>query len=373
MYLDYAATTPLSLKVKEYIIEILDIYYNPSSIYQKGLDAKKIISNARNNVAAFINGNPQNIIFTSSGSAANTLAIKGLTSENPLKNEYIVFYSPTAHKSILKASKSCRYSLPLKVDSVGKIDLDYLDYILMEHRELKPLVCVEMGNSEIGTINDIQNICKIVHKYNGIIVADATGYIPYYKVDMQLFNGIDFLTFSGHKLNALKGVGVLYNSRNIDIEPLVYGSQENGKFAGTENIIGIASLGKAVEVYDYFFVTPYIRGYVYNYIIKNIPDSRLVGASFNNRLPHNLNMCFKGIKGEALMLLLDMNGFQVSNGSACSAGSPLPSETLLAIGMDEPDIHSCIRMSFSGKETQQELDNFCNSLDMCVKHLRKCF
>lgn len=187
---------------------------------------------------------------------------------------------------------------------------------------------------------------------------------------MKKFKDIDFLTFSGHKLNALKGLGVLYINNNIEIKPLIYGNQENGKFAGTENIIGIASLGKAVEEYDYNLISSYSRDYVYDYIVKNIADSYLIGAPFKNRLPHNLNVCFKGVKGDSLMMMLDMNGFQVSTGSACSAGSPLPSDTLAAIGMDKNDINSCIRMSFGRNGTRLELDDFCEKLNICVKHLR---
>ena len=134
----------------------------------------------------------------------------------------------------------------------------------------------------------------------------------------------------------------------------------------------IASLGKAIENYDYSSISSTNRDYVYEYITKNIPDSYLVGASIEsgNRLPHNLYMCFRGVEGESLMILLDMNGIQVSTGSACTSGDLTPSTTLSAIGMDEQDIHSCIRITFSGKETQEELDYVCETLKQCVEKLR---
>ena len=372
VYLDNAATTMLTPEVKQYIIDLLDQFYNPSSLYQCGVASRQIIEQARNNVAKFINGKSENIIFTSSGSSANSMVIKGLTSKDMLLNEYYVFYSPTAHNSMIKACESCCYNMPLKVNKYGQIDIDYLGEVLERYNMLKPMVCVEVANSEIGTINDIISISNIVHKHNGIIILDVTGYIPSIQIDMKAWNKIDFITFSGHKLHALKGVGVLYKNSNVNLKPLIYGSQENGLFAGTENILGIASLGKAVENYDYSLISSNNRNYTYDYIIENIPDSYLVGAPFKYRTPHNLYMCFKGVQGESLMTLLDMNGIQVSTGSACNSGSPLPSSTLIAIGMNNDDINSCVRMTFNGSETKNELDYVCSKLKGCVERLRDC-
>lgn len=369
IFLDNAATTPLTQQVKQYIIELLDQYANPSSLYQSGIDVRQIIEQARNNVAEFINGKSENIIFTSSGSSANTLVIKGLTTENPLLNEYTVFYSPTAHKSMIKACKSCVTNILLKVNKYGEIDIEYLDDILKKYNTHKPLVCIESSNSEIGTMNYIFTIAKIVHKYNGLILVDVTGHIPSYHVNMKIWKDIDFVTFSGHKLHALKGVGIVYKNCNVELKPLVYGSQENGLFGGTEAVINIASLGKAVENYDYSSISSKNRDYVYDYIMREIPNSYLVGAPFEHRLPHNLYMCFKGVQGESLMTLLDMNGIEVSTGSACNSGNPQPSSTLTAIGMNKEDINSCIRMTFSN-ETKEELDYVCSKLKECVERLR---
>ena len=369
IYLDSAATTKLTQQVKQYIIELLDKYANPSSLYQSGIDVRQIIEQARNNVAEFINGKSENIIFTSSGSSANTLVIKGLTTENPLLNEYTVFYSPTAHKSMIKACKSCVTNIPLKVNKYGEIDIEYLDDILKKYNTHKPLVCIESSNSEIGTMNYIFTIAKIVHKYNGLILVDVTGHIPSYHVNMKIWKDIDFVTFSGHKLHALKGVGIVYKNCNVELKPLVYGSQENGLFGGTEAVINIASLGKAVENYDYSSISSKNRDYVYDYIMREIPNSYLVGAPFEHRLPHNLYICFKGVQGESLMILLDMNGIEVSTGSACTSNDLQPSSTLTAIGMDKEDINSCIRMTFSN-ETKEELDYVCSKLKECVERLR---
>lgn len=366
IYLDNAATTKLTDSVKEYLISILDDFGNPSSLYSISEKPKRIILNARQAVANFINADLKDIYFTSGGSASNTLAIKGFY----LKNDCTIFYSPIAHKSILKCVESYNNSIPLKVNKEGLIDIhdleEYLDVCINT-----PLVVIDHANSEIGTIQNIEQIIKITHLHNGIVYLDCTGSILTIPIDVKKID-VDMIGFSAHKLGGLKGCGVLYKKKNIELEPLVYGTQENGLCAGTENVLGIASLGKTVEEYDYSSISSFNRDYVYNYIVKNIPDSYLVGAPIEsgNRLPHNIYMAFKGIEGESLMIMLDMNGLQVSTGSACTSGDLTPSTTLSAIGMDEHDIHSCIRMTFSGKETQKELDYVCKTLKQCVENLR---
>ena len=365
MYLDNASTTPLKSEVKDYIISLLDTYQNPSSMYQSGVNAKQIITTARNNVAKFINTNPENIIFTSGGSANNTLFIKGYTQ----RNECRVLYSPTSHKSVLKCVESLKYKCSLKVDYTGKIDLQDLKECLSIDT-MKKLVVIEHANSEIGTIQNIKQIIEMCHFYNAIVYVDCTGSISQIPVDIRTLD-VDGLGFSAHKLSALKGVGILYKKKHIELEPLIYGSQEQGLFGGTENVIGIAALGKAVENYDYSSITSNNRDYIYNYIKNNIPDSYLVGADLKHRLPYNLYICFKGIQGESLMTLLDMNGYQVSTGSACTSGDLTPSSTLLAIKMNKEYINSCIRITLSGEEEIAELNKFCETLKGCVETLRQ--
>lgn len=366
IYLDHAATTPLTYSVKEYLISILDDFGNPSSMYSLSEKPKQIISNARQAVSKFINADSNDIYFTSSGSASNTLAVNGFW----MKNDCTIFYSPIAHKSILKCVESYHNSIPLKVNKEGIIDIhdleEYLDVCINT-----PLVVIDHANSEIGTIQNIEQIIKITHLYNGIVYLDCTGSISTVPIDVKRLD-VDMIGFSAHKLGGLKGCGVLYKKKSINLEPLIYGSQEQGLIGGTENVLGIASLGKAIENYDYSSISSTNRDYVYEYITKNIPDSYLVGASIEsgNRLPHNLYMCFRGVEGESLMILLDMNGIQVSTGSACTSGDLTPSTTLSAIGMDEQDIHSCIRLTFSGEETKQELNFVCETLKQCVESLR---
>lgn len=364
IYLDSAATTTLTPEVKQYIIKLLDQFYNPSSLYQGGVNIRKVIENARSNVAKFINGKSENIIFTSGGSASNSLVIQGYVK----KHNCTVLYSPIAHKSIIKCAEHIKNAYPLKVDKYGKIDFYDLKEWLDSHND-KFFVVLDYANSEIGTIQDVKKLIDLVHFYNGVVYLDCTGSISQIPIDVKELD-VDMIGFSAHKIGALKGCGVLYKKENIELEPLIYGSQEKGLFGGTEAVINIASLGKAIQNYDYSSISSENRDYVYDYIVKNIPSSYLVGAPFEYRLPHNLYMCFKGIEGESLMILLDLCGVQVSTGSACNSGNLTPSSTLTAIGMNEEDIHSCIRMSFSGTETKEELYYACCKLRDCVEQLR---
>lgn len=365
-YLDNAATTPLSNEMKEYLLSALDMYGNPSSSHSEGVKAKSMIENVRNAVSQFINSKSSDeIYFTSSGSASNTLGLGGLWRR--------VIYSPTCHKSILKAvdllSKEHRFLAPqLKVNSCGEIDLERLESTLSEN-ELTTLVVFEYANSEIGTIQDVKAITELVHKYNGMVMVDCTGSISSIPLDVQDLD-IDIATFSGHKIGALKGVGVLYKKENISLSPLVFGTQEQGLFGGTENVLGIASLGKAIELLKYKYSTA--RDYVW-FAIKDVDGVYLVGANiYKNRLINNLYLCIKGINGQELVAIMDdIYNTQISTGSACNNGESTPSSVLLTIGVPEEDIHSCIRISFKGSETEEQLQKFCKNLRACINILRK--
>jgi len=367
-YLDNAATTPLTDAVKKKIIEVLDDYGNPSSSYDLGKKTKNIIEDAREEVRGFIHAPANsNIIFTSSGSAANCLAIKGLLG---YCDEDVVLYSPTAHKSIIKCCKEYKYAHELKVDSEGFIDFDYLEEKLKSYWPEMVLVFFEAANSELGTINKIRELVKLIHSYGALAIVDFTGYIPYFKVNVCDLD-VDVATFSGHKLHALKGVGVLYKLEDLGMAPVVYGSQEDGLFAGTENVIGIASLGEAVKNYDYSFVMRYQRDKLWEMISNGIKDCYLIGTKKEyDRLPFNLFICFNGVNGSNLASLLETKGIYVSTGSACNNGSAEPSDALVAIGMNENDYHSCIRITFSGDETFIDLQKIYEAIKESVDFLR---
>lgn len=365
MYLDYAATTPLSEDMKNYIIELLDVFYNPSSTYQNGLYTKNIIEEARKSVADFINADPDNIYFTSGGSAANTLGIKGYFQ----KQDCCILYSPTAHKSILECVKTYNHSFPLKVDSHGHINIEDLRE-WMDSRQINPFVVIEYANSEIGTIQPVKEIIDLVHFYNGIVMLDCTGSISTIPLDVKALD-VDIATFSAHKLGALKGCGVLYKKSKINLEPIIYGSQEKGLVGGTENVLAIASLGFSVGKYEYSSVSNRARNYLLVKMFDEIDSMQLIGTPSDiNRLPHNICVMIDGINASSLMTLLDLSGFQVSTGSACNNYSNTPSPTLLAIGLTSKEAQSCLRITLSGTEMEPELDSFCLALKRKVNLLR---
>lgn len=368
-YLDNAATTVLSPEMKKYLISALDIFGNPSSAHSEGAMAKRLVENVRKSVAKFIKADGfENIYFTSSGSASNTLGIQGYT----LANKCNVVYSPTVHKSNLKTIYNLAefYEVDiseLKVDSYGGIEIDYLEQTIMSCPK-GTLVVVEYANSEIGTIQDIKTISDIVHKYDGKLFVDCTGSISTIPLDVTGLN-IDIATFSAHKIGALKGIGVLYKKPDITILPLVFGSQEQGLFGGTENVLGILSLGKAIDLINYA-KTSYNRDFVWNGI-KDIDGVSLIGSPLDNRLINNLYVCIKDVRGDVITALMDdVYKIQISTGSACNNGSSTPSSTALAIGLNEKDANSCVRISFSGNETEDELKEFCKSFSTCIKMLR---
>lgn len=364
LYFDYAATTPLSDSVKKAVVKMLDNYYNPSSIYQSGRDVKVAIEDARHNVAEFINADIDDIYFTSSGSASNTLAIKGYLKDGTQP----VFYSPIAHKSIIKCVEDLEnpiYKIPFY--KYSEFNLYELEEMLSKSQN--PFVIIDYANSEIGTVQHVKKIASIVHKYDGVIYVDCTGSISTIPLDVKELN-IDMAGFSAHKLGALKGCGVLYKSSDIQLSPLIYGSQEGGLFGGTENVLGIVALGTAIKEYDYTTLSSHSQEYVINYLVKHISNFYLVGSP-RSRLINNLYLCIDGVKGESLMALMDMNGIQISTGSACNNYSPEPSNTLKEIGMEEKDLYNCIRITFSCHETDEQLERLCIQLVQNINNLRK--
>ena len=373
-YLDNAATSPLTSEMKEYLTSMLDVFGNPSSAHSEGVNVKRLIEEARVKIAKFIKADSlENICFTSSGSASNTLGIWGYA----VANKCTILYSPTVHKSILKTIRNLAdyYNIGsgyLDVDCYGNIDVDYLKYALCTGCHQK-LVVVDYANSEIGTIQNIKEIADITHYrgkfHNDRLFVDCTGSVSTIPLDVAELN-IDMASFSAHKLGALKGVGVLYKKCDIELAPLICGSQEQGLFAGTENVLGILSLGKAIDLLDYT-KTSHNRNFVWNNI-KEIESISLVGTPLDkNRLINNLYVCIKDVKGSDLVSLMDdLYKIQISTGSACNNGSTTPSSIAMAIGLSEEDANSCVRIGFSGNETEDELKEFCKNFSTCIKMLR---
>lgn len=369
MYCDYAATTPLNKDVKEYIVSILDDFGNPSSVYSLGDKTRKIIAQARENVKKFVNADDETrIIFTPSGSGSNMLAVNGYMR----KYECVPFFSPLLHKSLKNykdgwdAGNRSNQIRTIPVNQIGEINLQLFQLQLVSASREKgvPFVVIEYANSEIGTIQSVKEICELVHEYYGVVYVDCTGAIASTPIDMQKI-GADMIGFSAHKLGALKGCGVLcIYDPSIHLTPLICGAQEDGLVGGTENVIGIAALGKAVENYKYHNLSDEIRKWGYNFIRSN--RWKLVGDKMD-RLPNNFYFSIPGKSGMEIMTKLDLyEDIQVSTGSACSSGDAKPSDVLLAIGVRD-DVHSYIRVTFHGDESDDEVKDVFNRIKRIAK------
>lgn len=374
MYCDYAATTPLKKEVKEYIISILDDFGNPSSVYSLGDTTRQIINTARENVRRFINAEKDaKIVFTPSGSGSNTLAVSGVAQ----KYDCDIYFSPLLHKS-LKEYKSFYDNRgyhnairTIPVNQIGRINtsLFTLQLVTSSKSGRTPFVVIEYANSEIGTIQPVKEIIETTHRYGGFVYVDCTGAISSVPIDVQNLHA-DMIGFSAHKLGALKGCGVLYiGNGNVEIDPipLIFGAQEYGLVGGTENMIGIAALGKAVENYEYKNLSQETRKIAYGFIRDN--GWHLVGDRIN-RLPNNFYFSIPNTSGMEIMTLLDTrSNIQVSTGSACSAGSARPSDALIAIGVPQDDnIHSYIRVTFHGDESLADVMNVFEEIKEVVRN-----
>lgn len=351
LYLDNAATTKIAKEVLDSMNPYFGLEYgNPSSIHTMGQHTRKYIEEARKEIANFINCESSEIIFTASGSEANNLAIKGFAFSNKCE----IITTGIEHKSVLESCIFLRKHAIIKnvwkvgVHECGEIDVKHLEILCETVIENKciPFVSIQFANSEIGTIQYIKEISKIVHKYNGVLHVDAVQAFGCIPIDVKDL-GIDMMSVSGHKIHAPKGIGFLYKRKGIKIEPLINGGhQEWGLRAGTENVPYIMGLAKAVEIIqntDWNHVKS-MRNYLIMELIEKIPESRING-SLINRLPGNINVSFKDIDGEALLLLLNLKSIYVSNGSACNSGSLESSYVLKEIGVPEDYINGTIRIT----------------------------
>lgn len=359
IYLDNAATTKPKQAVIDAVNEcLIETWGNPSSLHTIGKAAKKVVDENRKIVADFIGAKPEEIIFTSGACEANSLAICGYLNG---RHELLVTTS-IEHKSIINIANAYpEKSIVIQVNKDGLVDLYQLERTLKSLSFFsKPLVSIQYANNEIGTIQDMQSISEIVHHYRGVLHTDATQIIPDREIDIR---GIDMLSFSGQKLGAPKGIGVLYVRDGIELSPIIYGSQEQSRRGGTENVPYIAGLGAAINELEYNKGS--IRDYFIRKVLKEIDDTYLVGNAY--RLKNNASICFRGISGELLLLMLNERGIYASSGSACNHE---PSHVLKAIGMSDDDIASTVRFTF-GDQTKDDVDFVVDNLVKIVGILRK--
>ena len=378
IYLDHAATTPVAGEVLEAMLPYFsDCWGNASAVYATGREARRAVEDARKAVAAAIGAQPQEICFTSGGSESDNTAICGTARALKKKGKHIIT-TAIEHHAVLNPCRQLRkegfevtFVMP---DREGKIDPEEI------RRAIRPdtiLVSVMTANNEIGTIEPVGEIGRIC-KEDGILfhsdAVQAVGSIPVHVQE----TGCDLLSLSAHKFYGPKGIGALYIREGTRLNPLIAGGeQERGLRAGTENVPGIAGLGKAIamagenEKQNAAHMRR-MRDRLVKGIYSSVPGAALNGPE-KDRLPNNCSFRFDGIDGEALLLRLDLAGIAASAGSACTAGSREVSHVLKAIGLTEAEARSSLRLTTGIHTTEEETDETVKIIGEIVKDLRKMY
>ena len=376
-YLDNGDSTQVLPEViEEMLPHFTEWYGNPASLHQLGLRAEETLDEAREKVAGLIGAKPAEVFFTSGATESNNIALEGLRRLHPKKKHVLI--SPIEHASVrnvvLRMEKEGFVELEeLSVDGEGLLILDSLREKL---RDDTLFVSVIHGNNEIGTIQDLRPIAEICHEKGALLHADCAqtfGKIPLNVKDL----GVDLASFNAHKLHGPKGVGALYVRKRLKLRRLFEGPpQEQGLRPGTENVPAIVGLAKAAEiaVRDMDEVMPQVNELTKQLAdrLQEIPHVQINGPEIGskNRLPGNLNITFKYIEGEAILMSLNYGGVYVSSGSACSSRSLVPSHVLTSIGLLHEEAHGSIRYTLSRLNTQEDVDHAVVETAKAVERLR---
>jgi cysteine desulfurase len=376
VYFDNAATT----RVDPDVLKAMTPYFtgefgNASSLHSFGRETAKALRAARESVAALINADPDEIIFTAGGTESDNIALKGVAFRNRGKNGHIIT-SRIEHPAVLETCSHLEKHHGIKVtyvpvDRDGIVDVGKLACAISPETLL---VSIMHANNEIGTIEPVGDIGKIAKEHGVPFHTDAVQSVGKVPIDVRRMN-IDMLSLSSHKIHGPKGVGALYVRKGLELEPLVHGGgHEGGIRSGTENIPGIAGLGKACELLrarmegDISHMTS-VRDRIISGVLENIDESYLNGHPVK-RLPNNASFRFSAIEGESLVLSLDAKGIAASTGSACSSKKLEPSHVLRAIGLSEIESHGSLRVTLSRESTEKEADYFTGELPPIVARLR---
>ena len=374
VYADNAATTPISPEVKQAIVSALDNYGNPSSLYDLGGEAKIAVEKAREQCAKAIGAEFNEIYFTSCGSESDNWAIKGAADRMALKGKKHIISTAIEHHAVLHTLDSLKKKgfevtlLPVHENGIIRVD-ELKDAI----REDTGLVTVMFANNEIGTIQPIKEIGEVCREKGILFHVDAVQAMGNVPIDVKAQN-IDMLSVSGHKIHAMKGIGLLYIRKGVVISNLIDGgAQERGRRAGTENVPSIVGFGVAMEKASQNIEqrAEYVKKLRDRFIdgALKIERSRLNGDR-ENRLPGNVNVCFEGIEGESLLLMLDLCGICASSGSACTSGSLDPSHVLLALGLKHEIAHGSLRITINENNTEEDIDYILKKLPPIIERLR---
>ena len=375
IYADNSATTALSKTALDAMMPYLtEEYGNASSLYAFGGRAKEAIEAARAEVAALLGAEPREIYFTGGGSESDNWAIKGYAKKMLIKGKNHIISTKFEHHAVLHTLKELEKEgfevTLLDVHSNGIVRPEELKAAI---KETTGLVTVMYANNEIGTVQPIAEIGAICKEAGVVFHTDAVQAVGNVPINVKEEN-IDMLSLSGHKFHGPKGTGVLYIRRGVFPKNLIDGgAQENGRRAGTENTAGIVGLTAALKeaistMESRNAVCREIREYIMENCLK-IERSRVNGDR-EHRLPGNVNMCFEGIEGESLLLMLDAKGICASSGSACTSGSLDPSHVLLSIGLPHEVAHGSLRLSFSDGNTLEDAKYICEVLPPIIDRLR---
>ena len=374
VYADNAATTEISPEVMEVMVDALKVYGNPSSLYELGGRSQMLIDNAREQCAKALNAERSEIFFTSGGSESDNWAIKGLADVMKKKGKNHIISTTFEHHAVLHTLDYMeKHGFEVTLLPVHEDGLVRLDELKSAIREDTGLVTIMFANNEIGTIQPIAEIGAFCREKGIVFHTDAVQAMGNVEIDVKAMN-IDMLSVSGHKIHAPKGVGLLYIRRGVAVRNLIDGgAQERGRRAGTENIASVVALGKAMELCSQNIAerqkkVSALRDRFIDGALK-IERSRVNGDR-TQRLCGNANLCFEGIEGESLLLMLDMNGICASSGSACTSGSLDPSHVLLAIGLPHEIAHGSLRVSINENTTTEDIDYILEKLPPIIERLR---
>ena len=375
VYADNAATTKMSAAAISAMLPYMDkIYANPSSLHSLGQEAKEALENARERVAKVLGCEAREIIFTSGGSEADNQAIISAARIGERKGRKHIVSTAFEHHAVLHTlDKLKKEGFEITLLDVGEKGIVTPQQVSDAIREDTALVTVMYANNEIGTIQPVEEIGKVCRERGVLFHTDAVQAAGHLHIDVKKQN-IDMLSLSGHKFHGPKGVGVLYAKKGIALTNIIEGgAQEKSKRAGTENIPAIMGMTAALEeaVKNIDTNAEKVSAMRDRLIdgLSRIPHSILNGDR-ENRLPNNVNFCFEGIEGEAMLLLLDDMGVCASSGSACTSGSLDPSHVLLAIGRPHEIAHGSLRLSLCEENTEEEIEYIINAVTQVIFRLR---
>jgi cysteine desulfurase len=378
IYLDYAATTPLDPRVLEAMLPFFsEDFGNPSSVHAFGQSAEAALETARQTLADLLNAQPEEIVFTSGGTESDNLALRGAAlAARDTRSAKHILVSPVEHDAVAKTATQLRDEFgfeveQLPVDEFGTVNPSEVAKLL---RPETALVSVILGNNEIGTINPISEIASICRERGVALHSDAVQSGAYLSLDVQKL-GIDLLSIGAHKFYGPKGVGALYiRSGTLLLPTQTGGGHEGARRAGTPNVAYIIGMVKAFELAQIELVErtqrlSKLRDQIILAVLSSIPDTKLTGHP-QQRLANHASFVFKGVDGNALLMLLDDAGFACSSGSACKTGDPKPSDVLIALGLSPDWAFGSLRVTLGVQTSQDEIDSFLAALPQLVEKTR---